>query len=125
MSQPVRVVRPGDRTKADAAPGLTLETAASEAGFWAGVGGIEPGTISGWHHHGDWETVAYVRRGILRLESGPGGREVMEAASGDFVLIPGHAIHREGAAGSEAVEVVVVRRGSGDLLFNVEAPEAG
>jgi uncharacterized RmlC-like cupin family protein len=125
MSQWVRVVRPDDRTRADAAPGLTLETVASEAGFWAGVGGIEPGTISGWHHHGDWETVAYVRRGTLRLESGPGGREVVEAASGDFVLIPGQAIHREGAAGGEPVEVVVVRRGSGDLLFNVEGPDAG
>jgi uncharacterized RmlC-like cupin family protein len=125
MSQRVRVVRPGDRTRAEAATGLTLETAASESGYWAGVGGIEPATTSGWHHHGDWETVAYVRRGTLRLESGPGGREVLEATSGDFVLIPGHAIHREGAAGAEPVEVVVVRRGAGDLLFNVEGPDPG
>jgi uncharacterized RmlC-like cupin family protein len=59
------------------------------------------------------------------MECGPGGAEVVEAAPGDFVYVPAHAIHREGNPLVEASTLVVVRAGTGDPVINVDGPALG
>jgi uncharacterized RmlC-like cupin family protein len=46
------------------------------------------------------------------------------ASPGDFVRIGRGVVHREGtAAGSNGVEVVLVRVGQGEPVVNVDGPE--
>src|SRR5437660_7520033 len=94
-ADPVRHIRPHDRVEADPTPGMTREQAIAADGLWAGLVRTEPGMTSGWHHHGDHETSIYVVSGHLRMESGPGGGDVVDAVPGDFLHVPSRAIHRE------------------------------
>jgi hypothetical protein len=75
----VRLIRPEDRTRGAATPGMTREQAVATDGLWAGVARTEAGRASGWHHHGAYESTIYVLSGVLRMEFGPGGPEVLEA----------------------------------------------
>lgn len=101
---------------------MIRERAIEVDGLWAGLVRTAPGMTSGWHHHGDYETSIYVSRGTLRMESGPGGADVIEAAAGDFLHIPKGAIHREGNRGAEESHLVVVRAGTGIPTVNVDGP---
>jgi quercetin dioxygenase-like cupin family protein len=121
-SDPARAIRPAERVEADPTPGMLRERAIDVEGMWAGFVRTAPGITSGWHHHGDYDTSIYVTRGTLRLESGPGGAEIVRAIVGDFVHIPKGAVHREGNDGDEESELVVVRAGLGPLTVNVEGP---
>lgn len=103
--------------------GMLREEAFSPEGLWIGVVRTEPGQLTGWHHHGEWETYAYVLSGSLRLEFGVGGADVEEAGATDFLFIPRLAIHREGSGGT-GFEAIAIRAGSGPILFNVEGPES-
>jgi uncharacterized RmlC-like cupin family protein len=69
--------------------------------------------------------VVYVVSGIFRVEYGPGGREVAEAAPGDFMLIPKNTVHREINTGSEASFFALVRVGNGEPVTNVDGPDPG
>ncbi|MCX3060637.1 cupin domain-containing protein [Streptomyces beihaiensis] len=90
---------------------------------WSGFVRTEPGTVSGWHHHGEWESVVYVISGALKLEFGPEGRTTtVEAGAGDFVYVPKDTVHRESNPASEPAELIVMRSGSGESLFGVEGP---
>jgi uncharacterized RmlC-like cupin family protein len=77
---------------------------------------------SGWHHHGDHESVIYVLTGRLRMESGLGGRDIVEAGPGDFLFVPRGAIHREANPDSVESTLVVFRSGRGEAVVNVEGP---
>jgi uncharacterized RmlC-like cupin family protein len=121
-SDPVRHVASGDRVEADPTPGMVREQAIAVEGLWAGVVRTLPGAASGWHHHGDYETSIYVAAGTLRMESGEGGRRVVEATTGDFLHVPPGAVHRESNPGSIESELVVVRAGHGAPTVNVEGP---
>src|SRR5919199_5713705 len=89
VEQPVRVVRAGTFADGDPTPGMRRQVAFEAPGLWAGVVHTEPGATSGWHHHGEHETSLFVVRGRMRLEPGPGGRDVVEAGPGG--LPPGPA----------------------------------
>jgi len=84
----------------------------------------EAGMASAWHHHGAHESVIYVLRGRLKMESGPGGAEVVEAGPGDFLLVPANAVHRESNPTEEESQIVVFRSGTGPVVVNVEGPAA-
>jgi uncharacterized RmlC-like cupin family protein len=86
--QRIVVVTPGERTPGPATPGMERQQAVATEGMWSGVVRTDPGMVSGWHHHGDHETVIYVLTGSLRMEFGPGGAETVEAAPGDFLHVP-------------------------------------
>jgi uncharacterized RmlC-like cupin family protein len=92
---PVRRVRPTERTAGESTPGMTRAQAVATGTMWAGFVSTDAGMVSGWHHHGEYETSIYVISGALRMEYGPAGAEALEAAPGDFVYVPPHAIHRE------------------------------
>jgi uncharacterized RmlC-like cupin family protein len=101
---------------------MRRERAIDVEGMWAGFVRTAPGMTSGWHHHGDYDTSIYVASGTLRMESGPGGADVVTAKAGDFVHVPKGAVHREGNESDEESHLVVVRAGSGPPTINVEGP---
>ena len=119
---PVRLVRPAERTPGPATPGMDRQQAFATDGMWAGLVRTEPGMVSGWHHHGEFESVIYVLSGALRMEFGPGGEQVLEAEPGDYLYVPKGAVHREGNPSSEPADIIVVRAGSGESTFNVDGP---
>ena len=124
-AQPVNRVTPSDRVEGERTPGMTREQAIAVDGMWAGLVRTEARTTSGWHHHADYDTSIYVVRGLLRMESGPGGSHVVDAGPGDFLHVPKGAIHREGNPGSEESHIVVVRAGRGPAVVNVDGPAPG
>ena len=121
-SENVSRIRPEERVEGDPTPGMTREEAISVEGMWAGLVKTDPHMISGWHHHGEYETSIYVISGFLRMESGPEGATIVEASPGDFLHVPKRAIHREGNPGDTESRLVVVRAGHGPPVINVEAP---
>ncbi len=124
-ADPVTRITPADRVPGDPTPGIAREQAVAVEGMWSGVARTDPGTTSGWHHHGDHDTSIYVASGALRMESGPGGTVVVEAAAGDFVFVPRGAVHREGNPAEAESHLVVVRAGTGPAVINVDGPAPG
>ncbi|TAK76612.1 MAG: cupin domain-containing protein [Dehalococcoidia bacterium] len=102
--------------------GMVREQAFATDGLWSGLARTEPGMDSGWHHHGEYESVIFVVSGTLRMESGPGGSSVFEAGPGDFLYVPRGAVHRELNTGTEASRIVVTRAGHGPPTTNVDGP---
>lgn len=123
-SDPVYVVRPQERVEGHATPGMVREQAVAVPGMWGGLARTAAGMTSGWHHHGDYDTCIYIASGCLRMESGPGGAIVEDAAGGAFVFVPRGAIHREGNPGDAESELIVVRAGKGPVVVNVDGPAA-
>ena len=115
-------IAPEDRVEADPTPGIVREQAIAVPGLWAGLARTAPGMTSGWHHHGDHETSIYIVSGRLRMESGPGGAEVLDAVAGDFVHVPAGAVHRESNPSDAESHIVVVRAGRGAPTINVDGP---
>ena len=115
-------ISPKERQAGDVTPGMFREQAISVEGLWAGLVRTDPQMVSGWHHHGDYETSVYVVAGTLRMESGPGGSAIVEAGPGDFLHVPKGAIHREGNPGDTESRIVVVRAGRGPAVINLDAP---
>ncbi|MGH2674647.1 MAG: nuclear transport factor 2 family protein [Actinomycetota bacterium] len=119
----MRVLGPGDRSTAGSqTPGMVREEAFADERSWVGLARTEPGQVSGWHHHGEYETFFYCVSGRVRVEHGSGGRDVMEAGAGDFARIPRGIVHRESNPGSEESVVVVFRVGNGRIWSTSRAP---
>ncbi len=119
----VRVVRPADRSEGQPTPGMRREQAGATERSWAGYVTTDAGMVSGWHHHGDYESHIFVVSGGLRMESGAGGQDVVEARPGDFVFVPPHTVHREGNPTADEAALIVVRAGHGEPVFNVDGPD--
>lgn len=124
-AEPARLVTPGDRTPGHPTPGMRREQAIDVPNLWAGMVHTQPGSVSGWHHHGEYETSIFVVSGTMRMESGPGGGVVMEASAGDFLYVPAFAVHREANPGESESHAVIVRAGHGEPVINVDGPAAG
>lgn len=122
MATDVKLIQPEDRTEGAPTPGMVREQAIATDRMWAGVATTEPGMVSGWHHHGKYESTIYVLSGALRMEFGSDGAEVLEAGPGDFLYVAPGAVHREGNPSDGPAEIVVVRSGSGESVFNVDVP---
>jgi uncharacterized RmlC-like cupin family protein len=119
---PVLLVTPSDRRPGPPTLGMDRQQAFVTDGMWSGFVRTEPGMTSGWHHHGDYETVIYVITGAFRLEFGPGGSQTVEAVPGDFLYVPRDAVHRESNPTSVPADIVVVRSGAGESTYNVDGP---
>jgi uncharacterized RmlC-like cupin family protein len=118
----VRKIGAGELTEGTSTPGMAREQAVATDGMWAGLVHTEPGMVSGWHHHGEFQTSIYVVSGVLRMEFGAGGAKAVDAAPGDFVYVAPYAIHREGNPTPAPATAVVFRAGQGEVVINVEAP---
>jgi len=122
---PCRRVADDELAPADPTPGMTRRVGLRTEGMWSGTVDTEPGAVTGWHHHGEHDTTLYVISGRFRLESGPGGQDVVEGGPGDFLHVPAGAIHRESNPGAEPSRAVVVRCGTGTPTTNGDAPAVG
>jgi uncharacterized RmlC-like cupin family protein len=118
----ILVVSPERRKPGPATPGMDRQEAVATDGMWSGVARTEAGMMSGWHHHGGYETTIYVLTGSLRMEFGPDGSKTLEAGPGDFVYVPKGAVHRESNPSTEPADIVVVRAGRGESTINVDGP---
>jgi uncharacterized RmlC-like cupin family protein len=125
MREGVRRIPPTERTVGAATPGMVREQAIATDGLWAGFVRTEAGMVSGWHHHGAYETSIYVLSGGLKMEFGPEGGRTLEAGPGDFLYVAPGAIHREGNPTDAESHIIVVRSGTGEPVFNVDGPERG
>lgn len=115
-------IAPEERVEGQPTPGMTREQAVQTEGMWAGFVRTDPGMVSGWHHHGSYESSIYVLTGSLRMEFGPGGSESFDAGPGDFVFVGKQVVHRESNPSTEPAAIVVVRAGEGEPVVNVEGP---
>jgi uncharacterized RmlC-like cupin family protein len=118
----ILVVTPGDRTAGPSTPGMDRQQAFATERMWSGVARTAPGMVSGWHHHGEYESTIYVLSGALRMEFGPDGSKTVAAGPGDFVYVPKGVVHREGNPSAEPADLVVVRAGQGESTINVDGP---
>src|SRR2546423_8873160 len=109
----------GMRREAAIAP----ETTGSH-NLWVGRVTTPPGTVSGWHHHGDCETAIYIVQGRARFSWGPDGGESAEVGPGDFLDVAPGAVHREECLGDEPVVMVVSRACNGVIVINTDGPES-
>jgi uncharacterized RmlC-like cupin family protein len=123
MAADVRRIGPEERTVGVGTPGMIREEAVATDGMWAGLVRTGAGMVSGWHHHGEYETTIYVLSGALRMDFGRRGSEVLEAGPGDFLYVARNAIHRESNPTDQESQIVVVRSGSGEPVINVDGPE--
>jgi uncharacterized RmlC-like cupin family protein len=101
---------------------MDRQQAFATEGTWSGLVRTDPGMVSGWHHHGEYETVIYVLSGALKMEFGADGATSVQAGPGDFVYVPRGAVHRESNPSEEPADVIVVRAGVGQSIFNVDGP---
>ncbi len=127
----VVVVRPDDLDgAAGQTPGLLrLEAiSAQSAGsqwIWMGYSLLQPGLVTGVHHHGDSETALFVLRGRGRWWVGDALDEAKEAGPGDFVFIPPNVIHYEENCHSDrAVEMIVARSTQEAIVVNLDGGPA-
>ena len=118
----IRVVTPADRAAGPPTPGMDRQQAFASETMWSGYVRTEAGMVSGWHHHGEYESVIYVLSGALRMESGPKGEHVLDAGPGDFIRVPKGVVHRESNPSAEAADIIVVPAGSGESTYNVSGP---
>lgn len=121
----MRLVRTDQRAHGPSTPGMDRFTAVATQTMWAGGARTESGMVSGWHHHGEQESAIFVLSGALLMEYGPGGADSFEAGPGDFVYVPRGAIHRESNPSDQPADILVVRAGTGESVFNVNGPEPG
>lgn len=122
MTDDVRLIRAGERTESALTPGMIREEAIVTDRLWAGYVRTEAGMVSGWHHHGGYESSIFVMTGALVMEFGPGGTERLEAGRGDFVYVAPGAVHREANPTDAESHVIVVRAGEGPPVINVDGP---
>jgi uncharacterized RmlC-like cupin family protein len=118
----ILVVSPGDWKPGPSTPGMERQQAVATDGMWSGFVRTQAGMVSGWHHHGEYETTIYVLAGGLRMEFGSDGATIVEAGPGDFVYVPKGAVHRESNPSAEPADIVVVRAGRGESTVNVAGP---
>ncbi|HEU4865014.1 MAG TPA: cupin domain-containing protein [Actinomycetota bacterium] len=118
----VRIGR-GELVEIESPPEIRRQQAFAKPGLWAGIATTQPGLVSGWHHHGDHDTIVYVLSGRLAIEFGEGGRQAVQVAAGDFLVIPSGLVHREGTPTGDASESVVIRAGGdGPPTIEVDGP---
>lgn len=125
MSEKVKVIKAQDIEAGPPTPGMARRQAAMDEDVVMMEVRTDPGVTSGWHHHGDNTTYGFIISGKVKVEFGPGGREVLEAGPGDLFKVPAHTVHREGNPGDEEQFLLGIRMGSGPTVINVDGPEEG
>ena len=118
------VVRADERHAASGLPGGVVgQEAFRHDQGWVGFLRLAPGANSPWHHHGEWDSYAYVTSGLLRWEFGQGGHESIEIGAGDTGHMPAWRVHRDVSAGTEDLEMVLFRAGHGPLTIDEPGPD--
>jgi quercetin dioxygenase-like cupin family protein len=107
-----------------ASPGIVRHLAFKDEGTRVLRAQSEPDTVSGWHHHGDYEVYGYVVSGTARFENGSEEKGTISVGPGEFFHVPSHTIHREiNPSSTEDNDVILFLHGEGELVFNVDSPD--
>lgn len=121
----VTVYKQGDgNSPSTLTPGMEREQLVATDNAWVGLVSTEPNFISGWHHHGSYDTYAYVISGQIKMEFGAQGEDTAIAHAGEVLHVPKNTIHRESNPSNETQQLFVVRVGEGDPVTNVGGPES-
>jgi uncharacterized RmlC-like cupin family protein len=88
--------------------------------IWAGLTTVEGHTATGKHHHGELETIIYVKSGSIKMQWGDNLEFEGDAEAEDFVYVPPFIPHKEINAGSVVSEWVIVRNGRDPIVVNLE-----
>lgn len=128
----VRVVRPSDfDDKTAQTPGMHRYAAISgkltgSKGMWAGLTLVDPRIESAPHHHGEQETVIYVKSGYAKIRWGDQLQHEEEVEPGAFIFIPPYLPHQEiNPSPDTASEWVIVRNGPEGIVVNLTIPPGG
>jgi uncharacterized RmlC-like cupin family protein len=91
--------------------------------LWMGETVAAPGTVSANHHHGDSETVIFIRSGRPHFVFSDGDHEVrIETEPGDYVFVPPHLPHREENPDPDSpAELVIARSTQEAIVVNIPA----
>ena len=125
MSERLAATRigPDELANTDSQHGILREEAFAKPGLWAGRSTTEPGVTSGWHHHGEADTIVYVLSGTVVIEFGEEGSDVVDASEGEFLVIPSGLVHRESTpSGGPSKSIVIRTGGEGPPTYEVDGP---
>ena len=121
----VEALRKDALQDAPGSPGILRHLAFQGEGFKVVRSIVEPGTVSGWHHHGHYHVFGYMVSGTARFDSGPGGNEATIVGPADFFHVPPQLIHRDvNPSNTDPQEVLLFLLGSGPMVINVDGPQA-
>ena len=96
--------------------GVSAETTGSR-GIYAAIVSTGPGARSTVHHHRECETAIYILEGRARFRYGVDLSQSVDAAIGDFVYIPAHAVHTEdNLSDTEPLRVLISRNCPGSVV---------
>jgi uncharacterized RmlC-like cupin family protein len=119
----IEVIHIGDSKEGDLTRGILRDKAFEKEDFVIGRSRVGGGVESAWHHHGARDVYGFMVSGRLRFDFGEGGKDSVEARTGDFFHIPVGLIHRDVNPDQQKEAVVVnVMIGKGPPVVNVEGP---
>ena len=119
----IDVVREADLRPGDPTAGIVRARAFDTGNVLVGQTRVVPGTVSGWHHHGNRTLFGYLLSGRLRFDFGRGGKDSVEVHPGEYFRILPRVIHRDvNPSPTEPLVVVNVMVGEGPSLVNVAGP---
>jgi uncharacterized RmlC-like cupin family protein len=125
MKKKILVFQQGEGSlKTSQTEGMLREELIATPNSWVGMVSTEPGFVSGWHHHGEYDTYIYVISGEIKMEFGKDGNETCLAKPGEVLYVPKETVHRESNPSSEKQLLFGVRVGGGEPVFNVDKPDA-
>lgn len=120
---PIEVVKSRDLTPGVSTPGIARQKAFDGENVTVSQSTIAARVISKWHHHGERTLFGYLISGQLRFDYGPGGKESVELAAGDYFRIPAGVVHRDvNTSGSVEAVVVAVLVGKGPTVIDTPGP---
>jgi uncharacterized RmlC-like cupin family protein len=101
---------------------LSGATVGSEK-LWMGETLAAPGSVSANHHHGDSETMIYIRSGYPEFVFFDGVSEVrVRTDPGDYIFVPPHLPHREeNPDPTTPAELVIARSSQEAIVVNLPA----
>jgi len=120
----IRGLQKDSLSEAPRSPGIARHLAFQGDDFLVVRSRVDPGVVSGWQHHGDYDVYGYIVSGSASFEDGPGGKDAISVGPGDFFHVPAHTVHSNvNNSVSEAQELILFLRGSGPMVINVEGPD--
>jgi quercetin dioxygenase-like cupin family protein len=120
----IRAVRKDTLQEGPAAPGIRRYLAFEGEGYLVLRSRADPGAISAWHHHGDYDVYGFILSGSERFEYGPMGKDATVVGAGDFFHVPPQTIHRDvNPSPDEGQEALLFSRGTGPVVVNMDGPE--
>lgn len=117
----LEALKPDALSEAMASPGITRHMAFKGQDAVILRSQSQPGVVSGWHTHGDYDVYGYVVTGICRLESDQGENATITVGPGGFLHVPPRTTHREiNPSKDQANDVILFLRGSGQMVYNLD-----